>query len=321
MAVLGKGGVLVLEREAPEPIACDADVLHERTRSLNITAESYWSGDKVVLTCAGGLPTDGNPDGMAFWGGVGKWNVGASRAHITSDNDPFWSGDDDAPFWDQPDGELVQQRTLFLHVDILGRLSFYETVGAALRGSMDDRLSLLRVAWRDMLIQPHGIGGYTTGEVGHEDIHDLPPYESVSAGGSLTLPEWSFMCNIEQWSLETDSRAVDVSAVGQKFGESTKDIVSGSGTIDYLVDRLANEIDTTALMRLVLMVDRGCKSNAKFYMLRERETDSDKLLDGSLYYETDVLVVTNAISTRASDVIAGSATFVTTGDIRLRMGA
>jgi len=44
------------------------------------------------------------------------------------------------------------------------------------------------------------------------------------------------------------------------------------------------------------------------------------LLAGDLFYECEILITNNAINTRADALIVGSASFVTTGPIQLRMG-
>jgi hypothetical protein len=44
------------------------------------------------------------------------------------------------------------------------------------------------------------------------------------------------------------------------------------------------------------------------------------LAAGDLYYKCELLVTQIAVNTRATDVIAGTAQFVTTGVIELKMG-
>ena len=70
---------------------------------------------------------------------------------------------------------------------------------------------------------------------------------------------------------------------------------------------------------LLMMTEKGCEASAQFYMLERGEgcgVDCD-LIRGSLYYETDVLITQTAVNLRPTELVAGTAQFVTTGDIRL----
>ena len=131
------------------------------------------------------------------------------------------------------------------------------------------------------------------------------------------------MCEIREWSLNLDAPSVDTTAVGEKFGESVKSIVTGGGTVDYLIDkqcRADDRGDGTDLMKLLLMTERGCKASARFFMLDRGGDPCDPPCDfrtGSLYYESDLLVTGTAVNLRPTEVVAGTANFVTTGEIRL----
>ena len=114
--------------------------------------------------------------------------------------------------------------------------------------------------------------------------------------------------------------------MGEKFGEAVKSLVTGGGSADFFIDRECYEEGTDNgiyLMRLLLMTQMdGCKAHARFYMLNKGDgcTSSDCGLGGSLWYETDILVTRNAVNLRPTDLVAGTANFVTTGEIRLLEG-
>jgi hypothetical protein len=55
-------------------------------------------------------------------------------------------------------------------------------------------------------------------------------------------------------------------------------------------------------------------------MIVDRPEGGATLLPGDLFYETELLVTSVAVNTRATDIIAGSLNFVTVGEIALRMG-
>ena len=98
--------------------------------------------------------------------------------------------------------------------------------------------------------------------------------------------------------------------------------MTGGGSTDFLIDRTClddNQENSIALMRLLLMTEKGCKAEAQFWMVNrgtECGVDCD-LINGSLYYEADVLITQTAVNVRPTEIVAGTAQFVTTGAIRL----
>ena len=143
-------------------------------------------------------------------------------------------------------------------------------------------------------------------------------------------PLWTILCELREWSLELDAPSVDTTGVGEKFGEAVKSLVTGGGSADFFIDRTCMDDGKdnagTYLMQMLLMTQmEGCKAHAKFFMIR-REFDSDDCgpacagTPGSLWYETDLLITRNAVNLRPTQLVAGTAQFVTTGEIRLLQG-
>ena len=138
------------------------------------------------------------------------------------------------------------------------------------------------------------------------------------------------LCEIKNWSLNLDAPSVDTTGVGEKFGNSVKSLVSGGGSAEFIIDKKCYKDGSdngTYLMRLLLMTQMdGCKANAKFYMMTGNGVEScgvncDGSLSGGMWYETDILVVQNAINLRPDELVAGTANFVTTGEIKSQIGA
>ena len=140
---------------------------------------------------------------------------------------------------------------------------------------------------------------------------------------------WVVLCEVREWSLELDAPSVDTTGVGEKFGESVKSLVTGGGSVDFFIDRkcLADDRDSGMyLMQLLLMTQmEGCKANAKFFMI-DRPYDPDNCeasctgAPGGLWYETQILVTRNAVNLRPTQLVAGTAQFITTGEIKLQQG-
>ena len=149
------------------------------------------------------------------------------------------------------------------------------------------------------------------------DNADIQPRPEI--GFSDDWGPYKCVADIREWSLELDAPAVDTTGVGQKFGEAVKSLVNGGGTIDFLVDRACNPDleEPEVLMQLLLMTKQGAEANAKFYLVNTGE-DCEQV-PGSLYYECKILITRNAINLRPTEIVACTASFVTTEDVKLLM--
>ena len=299
-----------------------------------------------------------NPDGSATYYGS-RWFLGENRIHIYAEEARFYKSNDTADFYmrRQTSG-LTSHTTFYIYRDQLDRLSFYTDRASALRGDPARRVQLYPTDFQRLVLALRGSDNYESaivhctnllGEYSYSDARDevtlasicadAPRYERPVAGtadydnadirprGEINDPQdgtvWTIQCWLREWSLNLNAPEVDTTAVGDKFGESVKSIVTGGGTMDFLVERAdhgADTADSTTLMQLLLMTEKGSKAAAEFWMIQDRTDTCDDPLPGSLYYETHLLVTTTAINTRVSDVIAGSLNFVTVGEIALRMG-
>lgn len=298
------------------------------------------------------------PDGHASYYGS-DWKLGSNRDHITSESAAFYANNNQDLFYMREDEcGLTTSINYYIYRDQLDRLSFYTTRAHALNGSTTNRVTLYDVDFGGLIVSATGtteydnaiaacaaeIGDYrfsdTQDEVSLASICDFAPtYQSptpwiteydnadltpryyINAGSEGIL--WSVQCELTNWTLNLNSPEVDTTSVGERFGESVKSVITGGGTIDFLIDRTAveGESDSTYLMQLLLMSEKGSKADAEFWMIQDSPASpSNNLLPGGLYYKTSLLTTSIAINVRASDLIAGSMNFVTVGEIALKMG-
>lgn len=298
MAVLGAGGIVKLRRDAPDPVTIDSDAINSASNTLSNSSIGIWNGDRVTVTCERGIPFDADgdgfdsPDGHAMYFGS-KWQLGPNRIHITSDSSAFYSQNDNAFFYvTGPVGEPATSAVYYANRDQLDRLSFYRNRGAALSGRMADRI-------------PIGSLDFGTLEI-NVNINDT---------------DWMIQGMLAEWSLNLTASEIDTTSVGERFGDAVKSIVSGSGTMDFFIERESSSTlsDATRLLNLLLLTEKGCKADGEFWMIDNRLSDR-KLLPGDLYYASDLMVTNVAINTRAGEAIVGSLNFVTVGEIALRQG-
>jgi hypothetical protein len=123
--------------------------------------------------------------------------------------------------------------------------------------------------------------------------------------------------------LELSAPNVETTALGEKFGESVKSLVTGGGSLDFLIERRTElgESDATNLLQLLMLTEKGCKAEAQFWMINDRAGQNCAgLAPGDLFYEAEVLITQTAVNTRPTELIAGTASFATTGRIALKTG-
>lgn len=353
MAVLGIEGYVRFRREAPDPIVVPSSALRADLNTLQLVTSDYWNGDEVYLVTPNGLPlsTDALPEGVGCYFGS-FFELGPNRIHVTAEDDEYYVTTNNNVFFYNR-GTPVNTGTYFIYRDQLGRASFYTNRAAALAGTASGRVDLRQLDFKFVVIAPDGTSDYNNslaecvGAAGEYRISDVtdevtlasvcnfsPTYLQPVAGtaeyddAELSLRRqiggfpWIIQGELREWSLELNGENVNVTAVGQKFGESVKSIVSGGGTFDFFVDRRTNEAsyDSTSLMQLLLMTEKGAKAEAEFYMITDRVETRNALAPGDLYYKCDILITNTAINTRTAEAIVGTAQFVTTGAIDLKMG-
>ena len=242
----------------------------------------------------------------------------------------------------------------WIHIDALGQISFYNTRCRALAGCTDDRIPLESVAG-NITVAPYGTIEYVNaiwqcisalGEYKFSDGQDTvtlvsickdpPKYQNPEAATDeydnanllprgrnqgKAAPFWEVLAELREWNLELDAPAVDCTSVSEKFGNAVKSLVTGGGSAEFFIDKRCRdegESDGKQLMRLLLMTEKGCKAEAEFWMIdREGCGVECDLVRGDLYYSTEILVTANAVNLRPTELIAGTANFVTTGEIRL----
>jgi hypothetical protein len=346
MSLLGTGGEMELSREWP-PLTVLTDARFDNGR-LWLAQPGFWPGDRVIISCARGLPIDANlngyadcPDGHRHWGGLGI--AGPATAHRTNDAGSYWAASDAAAYWEAPATTgLTQQLTCYAGRDTLGRLAFYDSEINGVNGGTTGRLPLAGVAFGALVLAPYSAeAAYQAAllTLAQSVLAVLPlaepelPADQVaaipSAAAGTELIGWKLQAQLARWTLDQEAATADTTALAEPFGDSVKALVRGSGTLQFDLERSyrAGSQDSTALLRLVMMLDRGCRCRARFYLHRERPAEApgsnpcrDPRLGGALWYEADLLLARTGVETGARELISGSAAFLVLGETQLRMG-
>jgi len=147
---------------------------------------------------------------------------------------------------------------------------------------------------------------------------------TLPAGFSVVCEnrDWKLQCDLTEWVMSIDASNLDTTAIGEAFGEHVKSLVRGAGSLQFLAEHSSvnAEQDSLALLRLVLLTQNQCNTKARFHIYKNRSEPSPRI-NGSIYYECDILLTNTRLNTRVTEIIAGTADFVATSEIKLKVAA
>lgn len=342
MALLGTGGILELSREWPEPMALKPDALNASTSVLSIGNPGYWTGDRIIFASADGLPIDANGDGYAdcpeghgiYYGSI--YDLGPARIHVTAADDNYYQADNSVAFYNTAATTgLLEQSDAYINMDALDRAKLYTGEIPAHNADAGSLVALKSVKVNNMVVTRYDSSSTYTNAI-NTAIDEIKPLTLPSTTQKLkdviTVPAgfaaisddadergWLVQCDLTEWALSVDADNLDMTAIGDTFGENTKSLVRGAGTLQFLLDNKAvsDEQSSMALLRIVMLTERQAKSSAKFHLYRNRTPVSPQV-GTTAYYGCDILLTNSRLNIKADDIIAGSADFVATGEIALR---
>ena len=396
MAVLGTFGKVVFNRSAPAPVAVNITALNQDKNIISLTTTGFRSGDLVEVASIDNWPNVdlADPPLIPTYANVYDYQdypelVGYSTAYpsellrpyrwlATEYNDALTTESGDVIAVQPTDEDVTPYRNrLYVHVDVLNRLSFYRTRAAALAGAND----------------------VTRDDIDQSDF-TLDPTAPIEL---RLVNEWKLEACLQGWNLSLNSNEIDTTGLGDKFFDGVKSLIQGGGSFDFLVEREANDTRNTAiinqsqyanarcfvdvdqnitysdadivgtagsiadygpnyndasldpgvtaydnaditprneiavwltqtlatfgtsnLLRLLLNTNEQSEAEAQFWMIDSdvlnRDSYSNGLEPGDLYYQAQVMLTSSAVSVRVADVITGSASFVTVRDVQLYEG-
>ena len=341
MAVLGTGGLLEISREIPNPMALSYQRLNIGSTPYTITfaSPSYWQGDRIILAADGGLPIDINgngyadcPDGHGMYRGS-TWALGPNRAWYSgseTDNAPFYNsaGNSNSFYNTAAATGLTEQTDAYMSRDLLDRIRLWTTEAAAHSQSGTEK-AFINVKPKNFVIARYFDNATYASAIDSAiaSIADLVINgESVLSGFHVPCEDgnrdYSLQAYLQRWVLSLDAASLDTTAIGQTFGENIKSLVRGAGSINFMADHrsVAGEQDTLALLRLVMLLQNQCNTKAKFYLYKNRN-EADPKIDGSVYYECEIVLTNSNLNTVAGDITTGTADFVATSEIALKVAA
>lgn len=228
---------------------------------------------------------------------------------------------------------LTEQTNGYMSRDLLDRIRLWTTEAAAHTQSGTEK-ALINVKPKNFVIASYfNSSVYSTaitnaislianlainGEVVLSVLVDLPAgFHDICADANR---EYKLQAYLQKWVLSLDAENLDTTAIGETFGENIKSLVRGAGSIDFMADHRATpgEQDTLALLRLVMLLQNQCNTKARFYLYKNRN-EADPQIDGSVYYECEIVLTNSNLNTSAGDITTGTADFVATSEIALKV--
>ena len=179
----------------------------------------------------------------------------------------------------------------FVNVDQLGGLRLYPTYTDAIAGTSNNRVAL------------------------------AVPGADIAVNCRILNSVPRILANIIRFELSTDREAVDTSSLGDEFRNQYSTLITGSGSIDCQFDyATAGETEIAVyLHNLLLRQQFGSDFKANLYILTEGQAQGVNASNDSVWYEIQGVMTNAAIQCTAGDIIESRFTFVTTGEIKLRV--
>jgi hypothetical protein len=179
----------------------------------------------------------------------------------------------------------------FVNADQLGGLRLYLTYSNAVAGTSNGRVAL------------------------------VAPATSISVNCRILNSVPKVLGQIVRFELSTDREAVDTTGLGDEFRNQYSTLITGSGSIECIFDyAVAGDTEIAVyLHNLLLRQQFGSDFKANLYILTEGQAQGANAANDSVWYEIQGVMTNAAIQCAAGDIIGSTFTFVTTGEIKLRV--
>lgn len=232
----------------------------------------------------------------------------------------------------------------YVHRDPLDRIYFHSTRDGALSNNNATRLSLSGVSTSKPVILAANINSAQRSTLSslqstlsattfEKTLRAWPTTDNTFKGQATSNP-WLLQGQLRNWELERSAPEIDVGALGEKFGTAIKSTVSGSGTLDFIIQLYSREnyTDVDPLLRLVQLTEQGSQAKARFYLKQPslavacvnstvNSTSNATPVYAAVFFAATLLITSSSVRVSSDEFVYGSANFITTGPIRLLTAA
>lgn len=190
-----------------------------------------------------------------------------------------------------PDSTVHPLGNWYVNVDQLGAIRLYAEFADALVGESNGRVDLASIA------------------------RTIPIICSVINDTYRTFGQ------VTNYELTTDRETVDTSVLGDEFRQQYSTLITGSGRLDCFFDyRDGGENELAVyLHKLLLRQKFGSEFKANLYILTGGYGQGVGAANDSIWHEITGVVTQVGIQCNADDALRSTISFVTTGEIKLRV--
>lgn len=347
MAVLGTHGRLLLRRTAPPPETINTANINKAQNVYTLTTKGYRSGDLVEIASTTNWPNSSTTAPKLVPAYIADIPPAyRDKLELVDYTQPYPTGLDSNSYKNQ----------LYIHVDTDNRLSFYRDRRHALLNNVSNRESMSTIAASDVL-QIRLVNDWRV-ECGLSDWSlemsadvletsgvtksHFEGYKSkLSGGGELsfllkrefydpknaTIISYPAYQNAVVWTNEHDEPTyldadieLGISSSSAYYNNSA---VTGASEVPELYSLMARS-GTSNLLRLLLQLNDEAPVEAEFWLIAAEAgatcNNTPVLEPGDLYYRASVLIDRTAITVASGELVAGTASFVTVGEVDLLEG-
>ena len=137
---------------------------------------------------------------------------------------------------------------------------------------------------------------------------------------------YNCVAQVREYEITTTRETVDISTLGEEFRTNyANGMISGQGNLNCFWDYTSTLCDDETygkeladyLARLVIRTQQGANFDARFIVKRPTYTNPDS----AVWYEATCIITNVAMTFTPAAPVTSAIAFVTTGPIRLRLGA
>jgi hypothetical protein len=332
-----------MSREWPAPAILAGSRLVDGTPvTIDLSEPAVWSGDRIAVVCPRGvpvIPSGGTyapcPDGHSFYND-GTYDTGPAVLARTVGGAMYDTGmgGDERAFY-ETNLSTTTSGYYYANRDDLDSVTLYTDEIDAINGTGASGLTLANVDCGTFAVLAAPSGTYTPSTITSLNLEltsATPQGEQtgetiLSASLQSTLAAdldtlggvgsgWKLVACLSSWVFETNVDMLDLNAIGQEFGESTKGLLRGAGSFQADIDYRQNTAKHPAstLLKLMLLTQTGAKATARFVVAPPASAPT---LNEPMCYETAILFSKTSVNVAATELISMSADFISTGRIRL----
>ena len=354
MAVLGTNGKIVFNRSAPTPAAVDVTALNQDKNIISLATQGFRSGDLVEIASANNWPNGSvsDPPLIPAYADIYNYQAYAELvdysvaypaellASLVGRTTPYRNqlyvhvdALNRLSFYRTRAAALAGADDITRENINLADFTLGSIVPIDLRLVNEWKLEACLQSWslnfNASEINTTGLGdqffdGVKSLIQGGGTLDFLIEREERDTRNTAIISRSEYANAYAFYGVPTTETYNEAEVVGSSAGVTAYDnanVTPAPAEFTYNTRQVAS-VGTGNLLRLLLNTNEQTEAEAEFWMIdgdaQDRTSYTGMLLPGDLYYKAQIMLTSSAVSVRATDIITGSANFVTVREVQLR---